>query len=106
MKIFCLFEDLMCSRKSIISKKPGTDVVLILYVLFALGVWDIGRKHFWVVVLNVCIAHCKTHTHTQINYHFCHEHITGARFLIEAKRPIEYDRSLQPSTDVAADSFG
>lgn len=91
------------TRKRLISKEPTSDIVLILYALFALGVWDIGRKHFWTVILNVSLAHCKKN-HFFANYRV--KLMKGARLLIEAKRPVEYDRSMQPSTDIAADSFG
>ena len=32
--------------------------------------------------------------------------LTVVRCLIEAKRPVEYDRTMQPLTDRGADSYG
>lgn len=73
--------------KSLINKHPLHDIVLILYVFFIIGLVDIGKKHFWVVVTNLSFAFF-------------------VRRLIEAKRPVEYDRSMQPLTDRNADSYG
>jgi len=73
--------------RSIVSKNPFNDIVLILYFFVALGIYDIGRRHFWLVVLNLSVSFL-------------------LRKVIEAKRPVEYDRTLQPMTDTGAESYG
>jgi hypothetical protein len=44
----------------IISKNPLYDIVIILYVMFALGLMDIGAKHFWLVAMNLSVTFGKT----------------------------------------------
>lgn len=73
--------------RSLINKHPFQDIVIVLYFFFAVGLVDIGKKHFWVVVTNLSFAFL-------------------VRRIIEAKRPVEYDRTMQPITDRNADSFG
>jgi membrane-associated phospholipid phosphatase len=71
----------------IISKHPWQDISSMIWLIFIIGLLEIGSKHFWVVMLN--LAACFL-----------------ARKIISAKRPVEYDSRLQPLTDVNAESFG
>lgn len=71
----------------IVSKHPWFDVCSIIWYIFIIGILQIGRKHFWVVSLNLSIAFV-------------------VRKLIEAKRPVEFDRKLQPMSDIHPESFG
>lgn len=43
---------------SIINKHPFQDIVVVLYLFFAVGLVDIGKMHFWVVVTNLSLAFC------------------------------------------------
>lgn len=71
----------------LVSAHPWLDVGALVWVISALGVLEVGREHFWVVALNLAAA-------------------TTAQRLIRARRPVELDRTLQPSADRSADSFG
>lgn len=42
----------------IVSKKPFYDIVIILYVFFFLGLYDVGVNHFWLVALNLSVIFC------------------------------------------------
>lgn len=71
----------------IVSKYPYYDIGLLIWLIFMVGVFEIGKRHFWVVGVNL-----------------------GASFvlrkLIGAKRPVEVDIRLQPTTDIHPDSYG
>jgi hypothetical protein len=73
--------------RSIVSKWPHQDIVLIVYLFFILGVLEIGHIHFWLCALNLSTSF-------------------AVRKLIAAKRPVEYNRALMPITDIAAESYG
>ena len=45
--------------KSLINKHPFQDIVVVLYLFFAVGLVDIGKEHFWVVVTNLSVAYCE-----------------------------------------------
>jgi len=45
--------------RSLINKHPFQDIVVVLYLFFAVGLVDIGKQHFWVVVTNLSLAFCK-----------------------------------------------
>lgn len=40
----------------IISKNPMKDIVIIIWVCFAVGIVEIGSKHFWVVFMNMVVS--------------------------------------------------
>jgi hypothetical protein len=44
----------------LINKHPFQDIVIVLYLFFAVGLVDIGKQHFWVVVTNLSLAFCKS----------------------------------------------
>jgi hypothetical protein len=99
--------------RSIINKHPFQDIVIVLYLFFAVGLVDIGKKHFWVVVTNISVAFCKfiSLLHCTMGrsscFLICHcVMLSVLRRIIEAKRPVEYDRTMQPMTDRGADSYG
>ena len=71
---------------SIVNIHPWNDICSIIWIISALGVFDLGHRHFWVVTLNLG---------------------EGSFFqkIIQAKRPVEFDRKLQPLTDRGAMSF-
>jgi len=71
---------------SIVSRHPFYDICAIIWVISFIGVLEIGWKHFWVVSMNLTAAFV-------------------LRKVIQAKRPVEYDIRLQPTSDLAADSF-
>eukprot|EP01039_Chlorochromonas_danica_P001733 gene1733-1893_t len=68
------------------SKHPWRDISSIIWIVHLLGVLEIGRSHFWIVLINLVA-------------------VTVARRVIEAKRPFEVDRHLQPLTDTSAESY-
>lgn len=68
------------------SKHPWRDISSVIWIVHLLGVLEIGRPHFWIVLINLVS-------------------VTVARRLIEAKRPFEVDRRLQPLTDTSAESY-
>lgn len=72
---------------SIVSKHPWQDICMIIWLFAALGVYDIGARHFWIIATNLSFAFI-------------------ARKVIRAKRPVEYDVRLQAMTDLNEDSFG
>eukprot|EP01038_Epipyxis_sp_PR26KG_P009209 gene9209-12419_t len=72
---------------NIVSKHPWRDIGMILWAFFAIGVFEIGASHFWVVMMNITVA------------------AVLAR-LLEAKRPVEFDIKLQPLSDISAESYG
>jgi hypothetical protein len=37
-----------------VSKNPLKDIVLVLWFFFVFGLFEIGVKHFWVVMINFC----------------------------------------------------
>jgi len=71
----------------IVSKYPWQDIGIIVWCFFVVGVIEIGRAHFWIAAFNLLFA-------------------VVARNLIEAKRPVEYDKRLVPSTDINSGSYG
>jgi len=71
----------------IINKHPWQDISSIIWFFFIIGLYEIGSKHFFVVMLN-------------LGFSFC------LRKLVAAKRPVEYDNRLQPLTDLGAESYG
>ena len=71
---------------NIVSKHPWNDICSVIWVISFLAILEIGRLHFWVVIINLGIA-------------------ALLRKFIQAKRPVEYDRSLQPMTDRGALSY-
>ena len=40
----------------IVSKYPWQDIVVVLWILFIVGVIEIGNSHFWIVCLNLGAA--------------------------------------------------
>jgi hypothetical protein len=40
----------------IISKKPWQDIVLILWLIFGIGLFEVGSPHLWVVSINFIFA--------------------------------------------------
>lgn len=95
------------SLARIVSKNPLKDIVIILWGCFAIGLFDIGAKHFWLVTINATVAFGKL-----VDALLCFVLVIFlpfwivARKLIEAKRPVEYDIRLQPMTDLNAESYG
>ncbi len=76
------------SRMSkIVSKYPMYDIGMVIWLMAVIGVYEIGKRHFWVVTTNLVTSFV-------------------LRKLIAAKRPVEYDNRLQPTTDVHPDSYG
>lgn len=73
----------MCN---IVNRHPWNDICSVIWLISFVGLLEIGRLHFWVVIINLGIA-------------------ALLRKLIQAKRPVEYDLSLQPMTDRGALSF-
>lgn len=71
----------------IVSKHPWQDICAVPWLLCALGVYELGFRHFWVVGVNLAGAYV-------------------LRQAVQGKRPLEYDSRLQPMTDLHADSFG
>ena len=71
----------------VVSKHPWRDVCMVIWLFAALGVYQVGWHHFWMVTLNLGMSF-------------------AARKLIRAKRPVEYDERLQPMADLGGDSFG
>lgn len=75
------------NMKKIVSKYPWQDICVVVWIAFCWGVFEIGPKFFWVSCINL-----------------------GASFvtrkLLEAKRPVEYDSSLRPTTDTNVESYG
>lgn len=70
-----------------VSKQPWNDIGLLVWVISLVGCFELGVRHFWVVTTNL-----------------------GGAFLlnriIQAKRPVEYDVRLQPTTDLHPHSYG
>lgn len=73
----------MCN---IVNRHPWNDICSVIWVISFVGWLEIGRLHFWVVIINLGIA-------------------SLLKKIIQAKRPVEYDLSLQPITDRGALSF-
>jgi hypothetical protein len=71
----------------IISKNPLQDICAVVWLVAILGFIEMGWKHFWVVSSNLFFSWV-------------------LRKVIQAKRPVEYDRGLQPSTDKHSESYG
>lgn len=71
----------------IVSKYPYYDIGLLIWLVSVVGVFEIGKRHFWVVGINLgaCFV---------------------LRKLVAAKRPVEVDIRLQPTTDIHPDSYG
>jgi hypothetical protein len=72
---------------NIVSKHPWQDICCLIWGLFAVGCYELGIRHFYVVMANLFSCYV-------------------LRKLIAAKRPVEYDIRLQPTTDMAAESYG
>jgi hypothetical protein len=112
--------------KSIVSKFPHKDIVLVIYLISLFALVELGHKHFWLCIINLSTAFRKFKyffclsillytiytycglvlcviliSHT-ILYYYC----VVCRKLIAAKRPVEYNRALMPITDIAAESYG
>ena len=76
------------SRMSkIVSKYPMYDIGIVIWLVAIVGVYEIGKRHFWVVTINLIASFV-------------------LRKMIAAKRPVEYDSRLQPTTDIHPDSYG
>lgn len=71
----------------IVSKHPWRDICMVPWLVWAVGVYDIGFRHFWIVAVNLV-------------------GVFLLRQAIQGKRPVEYDVRLQPMTDLYVDSFG
>jgi len=71
----------------IVSKQPWNDIGLLIWLISLVGCFEFGVKHFWVVVTNLGAAYLLNR-------------------LIGAKRPVEYDIRLQPTTDLHPESYG
>jgi len=71
----------------IINKHPWQDISTVIWLFFGIGLYEIGSRHFFIVMMNLGFAFC-------------------IRKLIAAKRPVEYDIRLQPLTDISAESYG
>lgn len=71
----------------LVSKYPYYDIGLVIWLMSVVGVYEIGKRHFWVVGMNLGAAFVM-------------------RKLIAAKRPVEVDNRLQPTTDIHPDSYG
>jgi len=71
----------------IVHKHPWNDVCVLVWLFAALGVYEFGAHHFWMVATNLLMAFV-------------------LRKLIKAKRPVEYDERLQPMTDLFEESYG
>lgn len=71
---------------SVVSVHPWNDICSVIWLISAIGVFEIGHRHFWVVAINLGVA-------------------TFMQKMIQAKRPVEYNRKLQPKTDRGAMSF-
>jgi hypothetical protein len=71
----------------IVSRYPYLDIGLVIWMMACVGVYEIGKRHFWVVAVNLITSYVLNR-------------------LIGAKRPVEYDIRLQPTTDVHPDSYG
>jgi hypothetical protein len=55
----------------IVSKYPWKDVVVVVWCFFAIGISEIGRNHFWVVVMNLIFAISKSKAN-RLRYHLIH----------------------------------
>lgn len=71
----------------IVSKYPWQDICLLTWIGCIVGLVEVGSSFFWIVSLNLCASFV-------------------LRKLLEAKRPLEYDRRMKPLTDTNAESFG
>ncbi len=40
----------------VVSKNPLKDVVLVLWFFFIFGLFEVGSKHFWVVIMNLIVV--------------------------------------------------
>lgn len=114
----------------IVSKNPWKDIVILNWIFFIVGLFEIGSKHFWVVTTNAIFAigiltWVIDYFHFQYFISILYMFIYGIywsilfpssvliyddrlalRRFIEAKRPVEYDIRLQPMTDKSAESYG
>jgi membrane-associated phospholipid phosphatase len=77
--------DRLLSR--LVSKQPWNDIGLLVWIVALVGCFEIGVKHFWVVVVNLGGAYLLNR-------------------IVQAKRPVEYDVRLQPTTDLHPESYG
>lgn len=71
----------------IVNKHPWQDISAVIWFFFVIGLYEIGSRHFFIVMMNLGFAFC-------------------IRKLIAARRPVEYDIRLQPLTDIGAESYG
>ncbi|RYH24767.1 phosphatase PAP2 family protein [archaeon] len=70
----------------IVSNHPLKDVTTIMWIIHFIGIIELGSNHFWVVMFNLVV-------------------VVIARRILEAKRPVEFDPDLQPTTDLSAESY-
>ena len=77
--------DLTLAR--LVSKQPWNDIGLLMWIVSLVGCFEIGVKHFWVVLVNLGGSYLLNR-------------------LVQAKRPVEYDARLQPTTDLHPESYG
>lgn len=75
------------SMSRIVSLHPWKDITAVVWIAFLIGMMEIGSAHFWVVMVNLIV-------------------VMVVRRVVEAKRPFEFDRALQPLTDTNPESFG
>lgn len=90
----------------ITSKNPWQDVCLIVWAFFALGCVEIGFSHFWVATMNLSAIFGELNRLETWPGSIVFHRLSVIRRILEVKRPVEYDRRLQPFTDLNAESFG
>lgn len=73
--------------RRLINKHPWRDVCASIWVCALLGIIEVGANHIWVVSSNLSFA-------------FVLQKVVAAR------RPVEFDRNMQPLTNLNAESFG
>jgi hypothetical protein len=70
-----------------VNKNPMYDICSSVWVASIIGLIEIGLPHFWIVSMNLTLC-------------------AVLNKLFAVKRPVEYDRRLQPLTDLNAERFG
>lgn len=61
----------------IVSKYPFRDIVLLLWIIFIVGLFEIGVHHFWVAFMNIIVAMGKSHLciDNALLTLFCHQYL-------------------------------
>jgi hypothetical protein len=43
----------------VVSKYPMRDIILLVWLLFIIGLFEIGQRHFWIISMNITAIMCK-----------------------------------------------